>query len=340
MEKKTSRQLVLDTLNFKNVDGRVPRQLWTLPWAEFTYPEMIKKLASDFEWDFDGPIFKYAKTPKTEGDAYEVGTYIDEWGAVFTNIHKGIIGEVKNPVINEDDWSDWKQNVHIPEELLTFDINEINESYKKSDKFMFANCCPRPFEQMQFLRGTVNLYMDLMDPPKGMLEFMETMHDFYCCLMTKWAQTDVDALNMMDDWGSQQSLLISPELWKKFYRPMYKDYIDIAHKHGKKIFMHSDGYILSIIPELIDLGLDAVNSQIFCMGVDKLKEFKGKITFWGEIDRQHLIPEGTPEQIEEAVKSVYNALWQDGGCIAQCEFGPGANADNVYKIYEAWNSIR
>src|SRR5699024_387313 len=142
----------------------------------------------------------------------------------------------------------------------------------------------------------------------------------------------VDALNMMDDWGSQQALLINPALWDEYFRPMYRDYIDIAHKHGKKMFMHSDGYTLDIIPRLIDLGLDAMNSQIFCMGVDKLKQFKGKITFWGEIDRQHLIPEGTPEQIENAVKSVYENLWDNGGCIAQCEFGPGANPDNVYRI--------
>ena len=122
--------------------------------------------------------------------------------------------------------------------------------------------------------------------------------------------------------------------------PMYRDYINIAHKYGKKIFMHSDGHILSIIPKLIDLGLDAINSQIFCMGVENLAQFKGKITFWGEIDRQHLIPHGSQEDIDRAVESVYNTLWQDGGCIAQCEFGPGANPDNVYRIYQHWAHLR
>lgn len=336
---RTSRQLVLDTLNFKNTDGRVPRQIWTLPWAEFTYPEMMKKIREDFTWDFDGPQTTYEALPKTQGDPYEVGTYVDEWGCIFTNIHRGIIGEVKEPIVKDDDWED-ADNVHIPEEFLTFDIDQVNASYHVSDKFMMAGCCPRPFEQLQFIRGTVNLYMDLMDPPKKMLEFMEKMHDFYCRLLTKWAQTDVDALNMMDDWGSQQALLINPALWDEYFRPMYRDYIDIAHKYGKKMFMHSDGYTLDIIPRLIDLGLDAMNSQIFCMGVDKLKQFRGKITFWGEIDRQHLIPEGTPEQIENAVKSVYENLWDNGGCIAQCEFGPGANPDNVYRIFKTWESLR
>ncbi len=336
----TSKELVLSTLEFRNTTGRVPRQLWQLPWANIHYPEMLEKLAKDFEWDFAGPVTEYAQLPITKGDPCEVGEYVDEWGCVFTNIHRGIIGEVKHPIVNDDDWED-ADNVHIPEELLSFDIDQVNTSCAEmKDKFLVAGACPRPFEQLQFIRGTVNLYMDLMDPPEGMLKFIEKMHDYYCRLLTKWAKTDVDALGMMDDWGSQNDLLINPEIWEKIFMPMYRDYIDIAHSHGKKMFMHSDGNTLRIIPKLIDLGLDAINSQIFCMGVENLAQFKGKITFWGEIDRQHLIPNGTPQQIDEAVQKVYDTLWQDGGCIAQCEFGAGANPDNIYRIYEKWAFIR
>lgn len=336
----TSRELVLSTLEFRNTEGRVPRDLWTLPWAGQHYPEKLQKILTDYEPDFGGPVVKLSQPMvKKSGDPYAVGTSIDAWGCEFTNIHRGIIGEVKTPLVQDDDWED-VDNVHIPEELLSFDVDAVNESCRNSDKFMGCGACPRPFEQLQFIRGTVNLYMDLMDPPRKMMEFIEKMHDFYCRLLTKWAQTDVDCLNMMDDWGSQQSLLINPTIWEEIFMPMYRDYIDIAHKHGKKMFMHSDGNILTIIPKLIDIGLDAVNSQIFCMGVENLAQFKGKITFWGEIDRQHLLPNGTQEDIDRAVESVYNTLWQDGGCIAQCEFGAGANPDNVYRVYEHWNQLR
>ena len=336
----TSKELVLSTLEFRNTEGRVPRQLWTLPWANNNCPDMIEKLSKDFVWDFGGPAAKYEKFPITKGDPYEVGEYVDEWGCVFTNIHRGIIGEVKHPLIMDDDWND-AGNVHIPEELLSFDIDQVNASCaQKKDKFLMAGCCPRPFEQLQFIRGTVNLYMDLMDPSKGMLDFIEKMHDFYCRLLTKWAKTDVDALNMMDDWGSQNDLLISPSIWEEIFMPMYRDYIDIAHSHGKKMFMHSDGNTIRIIPKLIDLGLDALNTQIFCIGVDKLAQFKGKITFWGEIDRQNLLPRGSLTDIDNAVQSVYDTLWQDGGCIAQCEFGAGANPDNVYRVFEKWSTLR
>lgn len=336
----TSKELVLQTLEFRNTDARVPRQLWTLPWAQQHCPDMLNRLARDFVWDFDGPEVVLQQTPLTRGDPYAIGEYTDEWGCVFTNIHGGIIGEVKQPLVQQDDWSD-AGRVHIPEELLSFDIGQVNASCKeKADAFLMCGCCPRPFEQLQFIRGTANLYMDLMDPPPAMLDFMEKMHDFYCRLLTKWAQTDVDALNMMDDWGSQNDLLISPRLWEEMFQPMYRDYIRIAHSHGKKMFMHTDGNTLRIIPKLIDLGLDAINAQLFCIGVDQLAPFRGKITFWGEIDRQHLIPHGTRAEIDAAVRQVYDTLWSDGGCIAQCEFGPGANPDNVYRIYEMWDSLR
>lgn len=336
----TSKERVLSTLNFTNTQERIPRQLWSLPWANEHCPEMMAQLTQDFEWDFDGPDTILKERPSTKGDPYAVGEYVDEWGCIFTNIHRGVIGEVKQPIVKDDDWNDAKC-IHIPEELLSFDIGQVNRSCEeKQDKFLFASCCPRPFEQLQFIRGTANLYMDLMDPTSKMLDFIKRMHDFYSRLMEKWAKTDVDALNMMDDWGSQNDLLIHPQLWDEFFAPMYRDYIDIAHQNGKKIFMHSDGNILRIIPKLIDLGLDAVNSQLFCMGLENLAPYKGKITFWGEIDRQHLLPEGTIVDIDRAVESVYKTLWQDGGCIAQCEFGPGAKPENVYRVYQAWEEIR
>ena len=157
--------------------------------------------------------------------------------------------------------------------------------------------------------------------------------------MEIWAETDVDGLFFMDDWGAQRSLLISPTMWRELFKPLYRDYIDLAHSKGKKIFMHSDGYIVDILPDLIELGIDAVNSQLFCMGLDSLEEFRGKICFWGEIDRQHLLPKGSRADIENAVKEVYDHLFHTGGVIAQCEFGAGANPDNVRAVFEAWNSL-
>ncbi len=99
------------------------------------------------------------------GDPHGVGQYTDEWGATFTNIQPGIIGEVKRPLI--EDWDGYIQRVHVPREWLTIDRDAVNRDCAATDKYVLAGCCPRPFEQLQFLRGTANLYMDLTDPPAG-----------------------------------------------------------------------------------------------------------------------------------------------------------------------------
>lgn len=335
----TSRKLVYQTLEFENRTERVPREMWILPWAEMNHGDMVKKIKMEYAADIVEAPSILAKPTIEQGDPYRIGEYVDAWGCRFNNIHEGIIGEVKEPLIQDEEWEDW-ENVHIPVEWLTFDVEKVNAFCKNTDKFVKSGCCPRPFEQLQFIRTTEELYMDLVAPSSEMKKFIQKMHTFYCDLLERWAKTDVDALSFMDDWGSQNSLLINPVMWDEIFRPMYKDYIDIAKRYRKKTFMHSDGNTLDIYPRMIDLGLDAFNTQIFCIGLDKLEQFKGKITFWGEIDRQHLLPEGTTKQIEDAVKEVYGRLWDNGGCIAQCEFGPGAKADNVYTVFKTWNSVR
>jgi len=332
----TPRELVYQTLNFEG-PARAPRQLWVLPWAEQHYPEELAALRRDFPDDIKGIGGHHRVLPKTAGDPHRIGTYTDEWGATFHNIQDGVIGEVKDPLIK--DWITDVRKVHIPRELLTIDRDAVNRDCAATDRFTMAGACPRPFEQLQFLRGTENLYADLADPPAEMLSFLKTMHDFYCELLQVWAGTDVDALMFMDDWGSQNALLISPRLWRELFKPLYRDYIQIAHGAGKKIFMHSDGHTLAIYPDMVELGLDAFNTQIFCIGVENLKPFAGKITFWGEIDRQSLLPYGTPEDIEVAVRRVHANLWANGGCIAQCEFGAGAKPENVRRVFETWDRL-
>lgn len=334
----TSRELIHATLEFRNKDGRVPRDLWTLPWAESHCAEGLAKIRNDFPADTKDVYITVKPSPIEKGNAYKVGEYIDPWGCRFQNIHEGVIGEVKDPLVEDDDWED-ADKITIPYHWLDFDINEVNAGCRNTDKFVFSGCCPRPFEQLQFIRGTANLFCDLLDRPSNMIRFMEKMHTFYCDLMEKWGKTEVDGLRFMDDWGSQRSLLIDPGLWDEIFLPMYRDYIDIAKRYHKKSFMHSDGHTLAIIPRLIDLGLDAINTQIFCVGPEKLEQFKGKITFWGEIDRQHLLVDASVPAVEAAVRDVKDRLWADGGCVAQCEFGPGGKPENVYAVYKTWQEI-
>jgi hypothetical protein len=329
-----SRQRVRKTLEFDSPD-RAPHDLWTLPWAYDHYPVELARIQSDFPNDIvTAPCF-CRETALTQGNAYEVGNYVDEWGCRFINIQKGVIGEVKEPLVK--DWSDLER-LRPPLESLTLEVDKVNDYCRQTDRFVLAGCCPRPFERLQFIRKSENLYMDLGEQPSELYELIQRVHQHYMKELELWATTEVDAMMFMDDWGGQRALLISPAMWRRIFKPLYKEYIDLAHSKGKKIFMHSDGYIQDILPDLVELGLDAVNSQLFVMDIEGIgKRLGGQITFWGEIDRQHMLPNGTLADIDAAVRRVKNAVYRNGGAIAQCEFGAGARPENVYQVFQSWD---
>ena len=344
MIKLTSRELVKQTLEFKNTEGIVPRDLWTLPWAYNHYGDLVRAILLEYPPDIirvPESHLLYGKKPISSGSLYEEGESVDEWGVIFKNIQRGVIGEVKSPIVNpgDEDWTDLSR-VHFPMELLTVDTAKINEFCTGTDKFVLSSVQVNPFERMQFLRGTEALFCDLALENPGMLKMLERLHDFNCRLVEHWCKnTKIDGFFIADDWGTQKTLLINPLVWVKYFKPKYRDYVDIAHQNGKKLFFHSDGNTLDIIPHFIELGVDAVNLQIFCIGIEKIAQFRGKITFWGEIDRQHLLPHGKIEEIYAAVHSVHSAIWENGGAIAQCEFGAAANPENVRQVYESWAKL-
>jgi len=312
--------------------------LWTLPWADIHHPAELKQIKKDFPSDFSSPDPCYHKKDISTGDPYKKGRFIDHWGCIFESCQDGYYGEVKEAIVSVEDenWDDVSR-VHFPVEWLTIDIDQVNAQCRASDKFMLSGVYARPFEQLQFMRTSEQLFCDLVLMPAGLEQLMRKMHTFYCDLLETWAKTEVDALCFMDDWGTQTSLLINPDMWERIFKPMYKDYIEIAHRAGKKIFMHSDGNTLAIYPHLIEMGLDAFNSQIFCMGLENLRQYAGKVTFWGEIDRQHILPHASTDEVKAAVHKVREMLWANGGAIAQCEFSVGTNPANVHAMFEAWD---
>jgi uroporphyrinogen decarboxylase len=337
---QTPREIFTRCLRFQHPD-RIPRDLWLLPWAENQFPEKVRELKRRFPPDILDAPNVYCPSPRVKGDPYEPGLYVDEWGSVFTNIQRGAIGEVRTPMVR--DIADWKE-VKPPYETLPEDYgaarDQVNRFCSETDRFIKAPCCPRPWERFQFLRSTENAMLDVLAPEEGAGELLSLIHRFYMQELEFWVTTDIDAVMFMDDWGAQTQLLVSPPLWQELFKPLYKDYCDIAHAHGKFAMMHSDGNITSILADLIEIGVDAVNSQLFCMDMEEIAGIgKGKIAFWGEIDRQHILP-GTPDAGRAAVREVAKHLYLEaGGIIAQLELGLRSNPDTAAAVYDEWERV-
>jgi hypothetical protein len=228
-----------------------------------------------------------------------------------------------------------------PVEFLEVDAEVVNAFCRSTDRFVFASGWARLFERMQFIRGTENLLMDIADDSADFRALLDIVDGFYRTQYERWARTEVDALAMMDDWGSQQSLLISPSQWRRIFKPRYAEYVRLAHAAGKKFFVHSDGYIADIYPDLIEIGVDAINSQLFCMDIADLgRRYRGRVAFWGEIDRQQVLPLGSVEETRAAVRRVFDHLHLPaGGVIQQFSFEGDTRWENAEAVFSEWERL-
>lgn len=338
---QTPREVVTRAVRFAHPE-RLPRDLWVLPWAAAHHPEGLAELRRRFPSDFTGPPGVYRPSPRARGEAHTPGTFTDDWGCTFVNIQAGVIGEVRQPLV-----PDWRAAAAVapPWETLPADPaaarDTVNRFCAATDLFVRGGCCPRPWERLQFLRGSANALMDVMDPGAGAAALLCRIHEFHLAELEFWVTTDIDAVNFMDDWGAQSQLLVPPPIWRELFRPLYRDYCDLAHAHGKLAFMHSDGHIAAIYDDLVEVGVDALNSQLFCMDLaDLARRAKGRITFWGEIDRQHVLPATDPQAGRDAVRRVAAHLYDPrGGLIAQLELGAAANPATAIAAFEEWERV-
>ena len=328
----TSRERVYATLDFQGPD-RLATDIWALP-STFTGREAaVRALMARHPADIAGVwaenVFAVPIYPR--------GVSVDEWGCEWLTLLDGMVGEVKRaPLADYATLSTyaWPEQPFGPRWQAAAD-----ELASKRDCFT-SGFVGNPFERMQFLRGPADLYADLADEDCD--EIYRLRDKVFAMLrvnMERWCALPVDAVSLNDDWGSQRSLLISPAKWRAFFKPKYREVLDIARDAGKRIFFHSDGYIADIFPDLIELGVDALNSQVWCMGLDTIAPFAGQITFWGELDRQHLLPHGTPQDIRDAARRMYHACYRNGGLIGQCEFDHLTTLDNIEAALSCWGEI-
>ena len=156
--------------------------------------------------------------------------------------------------------------------------------------------------------------------------------------MRGWCSSNVDGIVFMDDWGANSSLLIHPKTWRELFKPLYQEYVDLIHAAASS---PSSTPTATSTPSTPTWSRSAsTRSTRSCspwISRNWPACYKGKITFWGEIDRQHILPFGTPDEVRAAVRRVRAALDDGrGGVIAQCEWGKDNPIENVRAVYQAW----
>ena len=292
------RERVLRTIRFENPD-RIPLSYSVFAEELFKYGQkfidLCRKYPNDF-YDTDSLI----KMPERDTVHYRPdGSYYkeetDEWGSVWVFLREGIAGEVKKPVL--DDWSKLK-NFKVPTvpNSTREGRDRLKEEMKKQkEKYVGWGGGGNFFERMQWLRGTENLMMDIALDAGEVYELADI-------LMEKWilpqveiaVEAGADVMGFGDDWGTQKQLLINPKSWRKIFKPRYRKMFDLARQGGALSWMHSDGMIMEIIPDFIEIGLNVINPQLSCMEMEQIQKVSdGRICISGDIDRQWTLSSGT-----------------------------------------------
>ena len=176
------------------------------------------------------------------------------------------------------------------------------------------------WERATFMRGMEDLLMDVVlnrDFVRGLLRGLADR--ILATMAILFDRFEFEGIAVSDDYGSQRSLMISPPDWRALVKPLLAEIYGLAKSRGKVVFHHTCGHVVPIIGDLIDIGLDILHPiQPEAMDILALKrDFGGRVTFCGGIPTQHLLVQGTPEQVRAEVRRLKREMGRGGGYILE-----------------------
>jgi len=290
-----SREIVRRTILFQGAE-RLP----------FEFPE---KYGSDF--------FRAGLSPSPD-DRPRRG--VDEWGAVWENIGGMNLGQVKDFPIKQ--WADF-DHLLIPDILQSNRWDHLTGVRKKAGEKFLLGSGISIYERVHFLRGLENTWMDIYEEPGKLGRLVDLLVEMNLAAIERYATLGFDGYIFCDDWGLQNRLMISPQTWRSIWRPRYATIFQAAHKAGLLTFLHSCGYIVDILDDLIQIGLDVIHmDQQENMGLENLgNRFGGRLTFFAPVDIQKTMAYGTEEEIRHYCRAMVRHLGKPQGGFIPCWYG-------------------
>jgi uroporphyrinogen decarboxylase len=216
------------------------------------------------------------------------------------------------------------------EEILNYPYPEVDaslipdfknkiRSIHKSGLAAFGFMQMTVFEASWYLRSMEELMMDMLTESHEGTLLLDKITGFACSKAREYALAGTDILSLGDDIGTQNSLMIDELTWEKWLQPRLKKVIDTAREINPDIliFYHSCGYITPFIDKLIETGIDILNPiQPECMDFDEIHDrFGDRLSFWGTLGTQQLLPYGTRDEVKEVSLSRLEKCGTRGGIV-------------------------
>ena len=287
---------------------------------------------------------------------------VDALGATETTTD--IWGVVRTPVQNR--FQTYSEIVHHPladaqslDEIENFawpsvdwyDFSHIEEQIKEWDRKQkrWITCAAGgAFESPWYMRGLEQYLMDLIENPELTGAIVRHVTDFYIEYGRRIFEASNGRLDMIEtggDLGTQQGMLLSPNLWRQRVKPGSYKLISTFAGYGVKTCYHSDGAIRPVIPDFIDMGLDVLDPiQPLAKGMDPIlikKDFGDRITLHGAIDEQELLPHAGANEVFEHTRRLAGMMSAGGGyilCASQI-LQADTPTENILAMYHASGSL-
>lgn len=266
----------------------------------------------------------------TFSPVYREGEYFrDNWGCVWYNSQGGLEGQVvEHPL---DDWKNF--GAYVPPDVDRFtergerDWNAIRneiEEKRKAGQVAFGDG-ERLFDRLYFLRGFENLMIDIATDDPHLPKLIDMLLEYETELTSRFLSIGVDVMVYHTDIGTQNGLMISPEKFRRYIKPMFSALFSASVAAGTPVLLSSDGNLLEIVDDLIECGVSIHDPQYRANTLEGIKRaYKGKMCIYLDLDRQ-MLPFCTPDEIKEHVRSAVDELYlAEGGLIVE-----GSVWDNV-----------
>jgi hypothetical protein len=269
--------------------------------------------------------------------------YRDPWNCVWETAEDGITGSVhQHPLA---DWSAL-DGYSAPDPDKTNGTHPMNwpEFRERSEKARAAGdivigSLPHghTFLRLQDIRGYENLIFDMMDDDPRLIRLIGMVEEFNYSYVQRWMEIGPDMMSYPEDLGMQVGPMISPDLFRKYIKPVYRRIMQPARDRGCIVHMHSDGDIRLLIEDLIDGGVDVVNLQDLVNGIDWIRDnFAGRTCIDLDIDRQRITARGSPEEVDALIREEVEKLGsRRGGLWMKYDLYPGVPIENVKALMDS-----
>ncbi len=343
----TGRERVIRSLTWNNpsslvVEGGFSPATWK------KYHQALEPIAARMPNDFGsygGPRRNYDEMPPTyrQGDVYT-----DPWDCVWECRVDGMQGIISHHPLA----GGWQlfDAFRPPDPNTTADLAGWQRAgfeaglraNVRAGKFIVTGG-ERLWERVHFVRGYQNTMADLGWGEARLRKLIEMIVEYNIAANRKYLEySEVDMIAFGDDWGEQHRLMINPAMWREYFFEGYRQMFSAVKQAGRYVYFHTDGYLLPIVPDLIQAGADVINLQSRPNGIDQIRQAcLDRVSVSVDLDRQHWMPWGSQEELKDHVRQIYTAMqgWR-GGLWVKMDVYPDTPLENITAMCEVFEELR